>query len=142
MRLKTIKPKFVRLVSQLYDWFPVLSSSSQSPPLILSHPESTIVPKNDPVTLRCDTSGDPLPEIIWRRNGRKVTTAADDHRSRRVLLPNGSLFFLRTVHSRKETDGGIYSCVARNTLGSVESRNASLTIAGEEHIILYEIINF
>uniref|UniRef100_A0A8C5GCL1 Roundabout, axon guidance receptor, homolog 3 (Drosophila) n=1 Tax=Gouania willdenowi TaxID=441366 RepID=A0A8C5GCL1_GOUWI len=47
-----------------------------------------------------------------------------------MLLPNGSLFFLRIVHGRRsKPDEGVYVCVARNYLGEAVSRNASLEVA-------------
>uniref|UniRef100_A0A8C5HVD7 Roundabout homolog 2-like n=1 Tax=Gouania willdenowi TaxID=441366 RepID=A0A8C5HVD7_GOUWI len=47
-----------------------------------------------------------------------------------MLLPSGSLFFLRIVHGRRsKPDDGSYVCVARNYLGEAVSRNASLEVA-------------
>lgn len=44
------------------------------------------------------------------------------------------IFFLlfQAVHSRRESDGGVYFCEARNQLGSVRSRNATLQVAGKK----------
>lgn len=60
-----------------------------------------------------------------------VRTARQDARSHRVLLPAGNLFFLKVVHGRKESDGGVYWCEAVNALGKARSRNATLTVAGK-----------
>uniref|UniRef100_A0A669DW86 Roundabout guidance receptor 1 n=1 Tax=Oreochromis niloticus TaxID=8128 RepID=A0A669DW86_ORENI len=47
-----------------------------------------------------------------------------------MLLPSGSLFFLRIVHGRRsKPDDGSYVCVARNYLGQAISHNASLEVA-------------
>lgn len=60
-----------------------------------------------------------------------VKIAPQDARSHRVLLPSGGLFFLRVVHGRRESDGGVYWCEASNGLGKARSRNATLTVAGK-----------
>lgn len=91
----------------------------------------TIVPRHEPATLNCKASGDPEPQIIWFKDGQTVRTAPQDARSHRVLLPAGSLFFLKVVHGRKETDSGVYYCEASNGLGKARSRNATLQVAGK-----------
>ncbi len=104
-------------------------------PLITEHPEDTAVEKNSPVTLKCSAEGDPEPKIRWFKDGDLVVTAAIDPKSHRVQLPSGSLFFLRAVQSKRkdgENDAGVYWCNARNALGEVNSRNATLIVAGKK----------
>ena len=49
-----------------------------------------------------------------------------------MILPSGSLFFLRAAYSRRENDGGVYWCNATNEEGSAVSKNVTLTVAGEK----------
>ncbi|KFQ93093.1 Roundabout 1, partial [Nipponia nippon] len=82
------------------------------PPRIVEHPSDLIVSKGEPATLNCKAEGRSTPTI------------------HRMLLPSGSLFFLRIVHGRKSRpDEGVYVCVARNYLGEAVSHNASLEVA-------------
>ncbi|PWA22091.1 hypothetical protein CCH79_00010259 [Gambusia affinis] len=98
-----------------------------SPPRIVEHPSDLIVSKGEPATLNCKAEGRPTPTVEWYKDGERVETDKDDPRSHRMLLPTGSLFFLRIVHGRRsKPDEGAYVCVARNYLGEAVSRNASL----------------
>ncbi|XP_068766832.1 roundabout homolog 1 isoform X9 [Struthio camelus] len=100
------------------------------PPRIVEHPSDLIVSKGEPATLNCKAEGRPTPTIEWYKGGERVETDKDDPRSHRMLLPSGSLFFLRIVHGRKSRpDEGVYVCVARNYLGEAVSHNASLEVA-------------
>ena len=54
------------------------------------------------MTLGCKARGSPSPEIEWFRDGLAVRTAPADPTSHRILLPDGSLFFLRAMQSKKE----------------------------------------
>ncbi|KAM3875130.1 roundabout homolog 2 [Diretmus argenteus] len=101
-----------------------------SPPRIVEDPSDLIVSKGEPATLNCKAEGRPAPNVEWYKDGERVETDKDDPRSHRMLLPSGSLFFLRIVHGRRsKPDEGIYTCVARNYMGEAISRNASLEVA-------------
>ena len=98
-------------------------------PEILQHPLNHTVVRNEPVTLECRASGSPPPLVEWFRDGQPVTTAPQDAESHRILLPDGSLFFLRAMQSKKVQDAGTYWCIASNSEGVARSNNATLDIA-------------
>ena len=89
------------------------------------------VPKNEPLTLNCKAEGIPEPSIRWFKDGREISTSPSEPSSHRVLLPAGSLFFLRVMQNKKEHDGGVYYCEAENEVGKIRSRNATLEVAGK-----------
>uniref|UniRef100_A0A8C6TPG1 Roundabout, axon guidance receptor, homolog 1 (Drosophila) n=1 Tax=Neogobius melanostomus TaxID=47308 RepID=A0A8C6TPG1_9GOBI len=112
--------------------FPFLPGSrlrqEDTPPRIVEHPSDLIVSKGEPATLNCKAEGRPTPTVEWYKDGERVET--DNPRSQKMLLPSGSLFFLRIVHGRRsKPDEGSYVCVARNYLGEAVSHNASLEVA-------------
>lgn len=100
------------------------------PPRIVEHPSDLIVSKGEPATLNCKAEGRPTPTVEWYKDGERVETDRENSRSHRMLLPSGSLFFLRIIHGRRsKPDDGVYVCVARNYLGQAISHNASLEVA-------------
>ncbi|XP_061607734.1 roundabout homolog 1-like isoform X4 [Phyllopteryx taeniolatus] len=101
-----------------------------TPPRIVEHPSDLIVSKGEPATLNCKAEGRPPPTVEWYKDGERVEIDRDNPRAHRILLPSGSLFFLRIVHGRRsKPDDGSYVCVARNYLGQAVSHNASLEVA-------------
>ena len=122
-------------------------SASGFAPLILEHPMNITVPQDEPVTLNCKATvgsnnqlgGFSIPTsninngqrpqlaIEWFKEGELVQTSSQgDPHAHRILLPDGSLFFLGAVRGR---DDGVYWCVATNNHGFVRSRNATLHVA-------------
>ena len=102
-------------------------------PKITEDPLNMTVARNEPVTMNCKAAGNPEPEIEWYRDGSLVRTAPTDPQSHRILLPDGSLFFLRAMQSKKEQDSGTYWCIASNSHGVARSKNATLEIACKYH---------
>uniref|UniRef100_A0A672Y8G6 Roundabout, axon guidance receptor, homolog 1 (Drosophila) n=1 Tax=Sphaeramia orbicularis TaxID=375764 RepID=A0A672Y8G6_9TELE len=121
---------FVFLVGILHVCSGSRLRQEDTPPRIVEHPSDLIVSKGEPATLNCKAEGRPVPTVEWYKDGERVETDRDNPRSQRMLLPSGSLFFLRIVHGRRsKPDEGSYVCVARNYLGEAVSHNASLEVA-------------
>ena len=76
--------------------------------------------------MTCKTEGNPPPVIEWFKDGDKLRVTDN-----RIILPNGSLYFLHVVDDGYETDEGTYHCVAKNEAGRAKSGSASLTLAGQ-----------
>ncbi|KAM4658726.1 immunoglobulin superfamily member 10 [Amazona ochrocephala] len=83
-----------------------------------------LVPYGKDFRVDCKASGSPTPEISWSLpDGTVINNAmlADDsgHRSRRyVLFDNGTLY----LNKVGVTEGGDYTCYAKNTLGRDEMK--------------------
>uniref|UniRef100_A0A8K9UB39 Neogenin 1b n=1 Tax=Oncorhynchus mykiss TaxID=8022 RepID=A0A8K9UB39_ONCMY len=109
-------------------------------PLFLSplQPWDTLAVRGAPALLNCSAhSGDPASEptapqarVEWKKDGTFLSLAPDD--GRRRVLPDGSLLISSVVHSKhNKPDEGTYQCVATiDSLGTIASRTARLTVAG------------
>uniref|UniRef100_A0A665XEX7 ADAMTS like 1 n=1 Tax=Echeneis naucrates TaxID=173247 RepID=A0A665XEX7_ECHNA len=71
--------------------------------------------------LRCEALGNPEPSLTWTKNGKQLV-----YNSRVGLSPTGSL----RIQSPSKGDEGLYTCTARNRLGSA-SLSSWLQITGE-----------
>ncbi|KAM4727101.1 roundabout homolog 4 [Anableps anableps] len=104
--------------------------TEEGEPRIVHHPSDVVVKLGSPATLSCRVDGSPKPTIEWLRNGQPLGTEKGDSQEIPMVLSEGSLFFLNVGGGRRgQSHEGVYACVARNSVGEVTSRNASLYIA-------------
>ncbi|XP_021929576.1 Down syndrome cell adhesion molecule-like protein Dscam2 isoform X2 [Zootermopsis nevadensis] len=75
--------------------------------------------------VECSARGNPVPEIIWVRSDG---TAVGDVPGLRQVLPNGNLVFppFRAEDYRQEVHAQVYVCLARNSVGSIHSRDVNV----------------
>ncbi|XP_055010719.1 LOW QUALITY PROTEIN: neogenin 1a [Boleophthalmus pectinirostris] len=95
-------------------------------------PQDVVATRGSPALLNCSAhsgSASAPVRIEWKKDGTFLSPAADD---RRQVLPDGSLLFTHVVHSKhNKPDEGTYQCVATmDSLGSISSRTARLSVAG------------
>ena len=70
---------------------------------------------------------------MWIRNGNKLNLTSD---SRRMIKPDGSLFFSEIIHHKtQKPDEGTYQCEAFSHISDLDyqivSKTASLIVAGK-----------
>ena len=108
-------------------------------------PRITLTPKNkkvldeETVSFFCKASGNPAPEIHWRKGGRRIR----DGRQRYFIneMPHGSVLRIDPVNYRR--DGSDFSCVAENGIGQPVEAVAHLTVyqAGERELWFVSILS-
>ncbi|KAG7307200.1 hypothetical protein JYU34_007353 [Plutella xylostella] len=98
-------------------------------PRFIKTPTNVTVKTGETVTLNCAATGDPPPEISWKKDGGNDFPAARERRMN--VMPTDHLFF---IVNAKTTDMGIYSCAAKNPAGTIIA-NATLTVLEEPSFI-------
>lgn len=81
-------------------------------------PQNTITSVGSDVLLPCIATGDPIPIILWRKDGNVLQEAENI-----ILLSDGSLRLLNV----NQTTEGIYECTADNGVGFIRTA-AQITI--------------
>ncbi|KAJ8249260.1 hypothetical protein GJAV_G00232900 [Gymnothorax javanicus] len=95
-------------------------------------PADTLAVRGAPAALNCSALSDSSSpaRVEWKKDGTFLNLASDD---RRLLLSDGSLLITSVLHSKhNKPDEGVYQCVASiDNLGTIVSRTARLTVAGQ-----------
>jgi receptor-type tyrosine-protein phosphatase F len=75
-------------------------------------------------TFYCRVTGDPPPQVHWRRNNKKTTSA----HSRINIQTFPGVSMLRIEPVRHLRDDGSYECMAENGVGDAVTASANLTV--------------
>ncbi|TSM77386.1 Peroxidasin [Bagarius yarrelli] len=92
-------------------------------PRITSEPQDVDVTSGNTVYFTCRAEGNPKPQIIWLRNNNALNMQDD---SRLNLLEDGTLM----IQDPRETDQGVYQCMAKNVAGEVKTGEVTLRYFG------------
>nr|XP_031540895.1 LOW QUALITY PROTEIN: peroxidasin homolog [Vicugna pacos] len=92
-------------------------------PRITSEPQDADVTLGNTVFFTCRAEGNPKPEIIWLRNNNELSMKTD---SRLNLLGDGTLM----IQNTRETDQGVYQCMAKNVAGEAKTQEVTLRYFG------------
>jgi len=88
----------------------VATLTIQEVPSIQLSPQGSVTVKlGNPLSIRCDVSGDPPPSISWSKTGRSIRTLG-------ISSPT------LQIDSVSKDDEGTYSCIATNEAGEMEER--------------------
>ena len=98
-------------------------------PRITRAPQNQKVVEDGIVSFFCKASGNPAPDLHWRKNGRRIS--ANRQRYMVVDMPHGSVLRIEPVKSKR--DDAMFECVADNGIGEPAVASARLeTYPAEE----------
>lgn len=94
------------------------------PPEITKRPINQAVRVGGVASFFCSARGDPVPSIVWRKNGKKVSGT----QSRYSVTQVNGMSILRIEPVRAGRDDAPYECVAENGVGDAVSAEATLSV--------------
>lgn len=112
--------------------------SPTDPPQFVETPQDQRVVSDRVASFTCRATGNPQPQIEWRKNGRRI---GGTNRFLIIDVPNGSILRIEPV--KLQRDEGIYECVAENPAGDNINAKARLEVLSDDreyNIAFYIII--
>ncbi|XP_076016628.1 obscurin-like protein 1 [Genypterus blacodes] len=108
-----------------------LELREENKPRFLIKPLSTRVGRGDDAVFSCKLWGNPRPEVVWEKDGRKLNEIFESTHFN-VGSQDGGWFLLKIFKTRAP-DGGVYTCKARNEFGEALAGAVLLVDAGPGH---------
>ena len=103
-------------------------------PEFTEHPQSHTKVQGSSVTFSSNADGVPIPTFSWTKGGSAVTA-----NNRISLSADDKQLSLTNVNYR--TDSGEYRCVAANSVGTVNSNAAMLTVHCKKTFTHFLLLN-
>ncbi|KAL1383363.1 hypothetical protein pipiens_013162 [Culex pipiens pipiens] len=113
---KQLGPPDARSRQSTRELLPLKSDSMMCPPDFTRKLKDVVASDGEPLQLNCHVSGDPLPQIVWTKNGKKLTSSAVidiKYKSGIASLRINELF---------PEDSGTYVCTAKNSMGETSTQ--------------------
>ncbi|XP_030135337.4 hemicentin-1 [Taeniopygia guttata] len=85
------------------------------PSVVGTNPENLTVVVNNFISLTCEVTGFPPPELSWLKNGKPISS-----NSNTFIVPGARTL---QIPRAKLTDGGEYTCTARNQAGESQKKS-------------------
>ncbi len=112
---------------------------SSVPPSLVSYPGDSLVNISDGISFMCVASGNPMPEIIWSKDGAPLTSqegegSGEDIRIDITSVESRSLFVVSILQicDTQISDFGRYACISSSsTFNDSDTREFSVTVFGE-----------
>src|SRR5277367_1123879 len=104
---------------------------ADTPPVISQAFKESLLNPGDSISLRCVSSGNPVPTITWSVDTIHVTS---DHRVTvsEYLDVSGDIISVLNVTNVRQEDGGLYACHSQNRKGTVQMA-ATVNLYGKIH---------
>ena len=113
-----------------------LVPTAVAPRLVVTFIEQTLQP-GPPLSLRCAASGSPPPRITWLLDGGELRPGDGEgeggalYQQAQHQDQRGEVLGSLNMSSVRVQHGGVYTCVARNMMGSAH-HTAALNVYGEQ----------
>ena len=102
---------------------------------ILVHPKTmnyVIENQDDQITLSCSVDGEGV--VYWQKDGMNISGSE-------MPITSGGNTLGITLDSITDTSVGMYRCIASNSVGSVVSDAANITVTGRCILLYYVILS-
>lgn len=106
---------------------PPCSGLSCETPRIRTHPRNLTLNQGETGTLKCKAYGNPIPTIIWEKNGVRI-----DEKNKFYHISTNPIQGRNLVKSTLTVipEEAVYACIASNNLNSVRSSDSYVTLYG------------
>lgn len=113
---KSLGPPDARSRQSTRELMPLQSDSLMHPPKFTKELKDVVASDGEPLQLNCHVSGDPLPQIVWTKNGKKLTS------SDVIDIKYKSGIASLRINELFPEDSGTYVCTAKNSMGETATQ--------------------